>query len=109
MGVERNKSLKPLCKRRENVRHNYRFDWTKHKKTPEGSKMSQEILAEQISIARPVISNWENGKSEPSSSQLVQLSKIFGISIDEIVGNTTHTSKIVVVDTSALIKTPFDH
>lgn len=70
------------------------------------SKMSQEVLADKVNIARPVISNWENGKSEPSSSQLVKLSEIFCITTDEIVGNTHDTQKIVIVDTSALIKRP---
>jgi len=76
------------------------------KKLREERKMSQKDLAVKMNIARPGISNWENGKSEPSSSQLVQLSKVFTVSTDEIVGNTSETKKIVVVDTSALIKRP---
>jgi len=68
--------------------------------------MSQSDLAGKMNIARPGISNWENGKSEPSSSQLVQLSRIFSVSTDEIVGNTTETKTVAVVDTSALIKRP---
>ena len=76
------------------------------RKLREECKMSQNDLAVKMNIARPGISNWENGKSEPSSSQLVQLSKIFSVSTDEIVGNTSDTKTIVVVDTSALIKRP---
>lgn len=76
------------------------------RKLREERTMSQNDLAIKMHIARPGISNWENGKSEPSSSQLVQLSKIFAISTDEIVGNTSDTKTIVVVDTSALIKRP---
>lgn len=72
----------------------------------EEGKMSQNDLAVKMNIARPGISNWENGKSEPSSSQLVQLARIFTVSTDEIVGNTGEAKKIVVVDTSALIKRP---
>ena len=68
--------------------------------------MTQQDLANKMNIARPVISNWENGKNEPSSSQLLKLSKIFDTSTDEILGNTSGRENIVVVDTSALIKRP---
>lgn len=68
--------------------------------------LSQKDLAEQLNLTRPVISNWENGKNEPSSSQLVKLSQIFKTSTDELVGNTSIKKKIIVVDTSALIKRP---
>lgn len=69
-------------------------------------KMSQQDLADKMSIARPVISNWEHGKTEPSSSQLLKLAKIFDASTDQILGNTSGRQDIVVVDTSALIKRP---
>lgn len=76
------------------------------KKLREEFKLSQKELSEKLHIARPVISNWENGKSEPSSSQLQKLSRIFSTSTDSIVGNTREKLKVVIVDTSALIKRP---
>ena len=69
-------------------------------------KMSQQDLADKMNIVRPVISNWEHGKTEPSSSQLLKLAKIFDASTDQILGNTSGRQDIVVVDTSALIKRP---
>lgn len=68
--------------------------------------LSQEDLAQRMNMARPGISNWENGKSEPSSSQLVQLAKIFNISLDMLVGNSRDFFYVVVVDTSVLMKRP---
>lgn len=76
------------------------------KKFRDGAKLSQKDLAEKMEMTRPGISNWETGKSDPSASQLVKLSKIFGVSIDEIVGNMTDPRSAVIVDTSALIKRP---
>lgn len=76
------------------------------KQLREKSKMSQQELADKMNIARPVISNWEHGKTEPSSSQLLKLSKIFDTSADQILGNTSGRQEIVVIDTSALIKRP---
>jgi len=76
------------------------------KKFREERKMTQNDLAEKMHLTRPGISNWENGKSEPSSSQLVMLAKIFNVTTDEIVGNTLNNKSAVIVDTSALIKRP---
>lgn len=72
----------------------------------ENYKMSQKDLADKLNTARPVISNWENGKTEPSSSQLLKLARIFETTTDHIVGNITNKKDIIVVDTSALIKRP---
>jgi transcriptional regulator with XRE-family HTH domain/ankyrin repeat protein len=68
--------------------------------------LSQEDLAKDMNMTRPGISNWENGKSEPSSSQLVALAKVFKVPLDVLVGNSHEILKIVVVDTSVLIKRP---
>lgn len=45
---------------------------------------SQEQLAELIPISRQAVSKWEMGKSVPDSLTLVKLSKIFSVSINEI-------------------------
>ncbi|MFC0991584.1 ankyrin repeat domain-containing protein [Pasteurella multocida] len=76
------------------------------KELREKHKMSQQDLSDKLNTARPVISNWENGKSEPSSSQLLKIAKIFDTTTDHILGNVTNKEDIIVVDTSALIKRP---
>ncbi len=76
------------------------------KRFREELNLSQQVLADKLFITRPSISNWENGKSEPSSSQLLNLSKIFQVSTDEILGKLINKETVVVVDTSALIKRP---
>jgi len=76
------------------------------RKYREDFNLSQEDLAKMINITRPSISNWENGKGEPSSSQLYKLSEIFKTSMDEILGKSANKKSVVVVDTSALIKRP---
>lgn len=68
--------------------------------------LNQEELARRMNMARPGISNWENGKSEPSASQLIALAKIFNVSLDMLVGNSRESLNVVVVDTSVLIKRP---
>ena len=49
--------------------------------------LSQEQLAEQVGVSRQSISKWETGQSAPELDKLVGLSRIFGISTDELLGN----------------------
>lgn len=48
------------------------------------NNISQEVLAEKLSISRQAISNWENGKSQPDSETLVKLASMFNVSVDDI-------------------------
>lgn len=45
---------------------------------------SQEELANKIGVSRQTISNWELGDTSPDTNKLIQLSEVFGKSIDEI-------------------------
>lgn len=49
--------------------------------------LSQENLAEQLNVTRQTISKWELGETAPDIKQAKELSKIFDISLDELVGN----------------------
>lgn len=46
---------------------------------------SQEQLAELIKVARQTVSKWENGQAVPDLNILIQLSKLYGVTIDCIV------------------------
>lgn len=47
--------------------------------------MSQDELADELHISRQSISKWENGKSLPSFSNVVAISDLFDISLDELI------------------------
>lgn len=49
--------------------------------------ITQEELAEKVGVSRQTISNWELGESSPDLKQSKELSKIFNISLDELVNN----------------------
>lgn len=49
-------------------------------------KLTQKQLAEVLCKKESTIRMWELNKNEPSLSTLVKLSKIFNVSIDEIIG-----------------------
>lgn len=52
-----------------------------------GKGLSQEQLAEELNVSRQAISKWETGQSVPDLDKLVQLSRVFAVSIDELLGN----------------------
>ena len=47
--------------------------------------LTQDELAEKLSVTRQAVSNWENGKTEPDIETLTKIAQIFDISIDELV------------------------
>ncbi|MGB4589806.1 MAG: helix-turn-helix transcriptional regulator [Clostridiaceae bacterium] len=47
--------------------------------------LSQEELAEKIYVSRQTISNWETGKSYPDIHNLILLSTLYDISLDELI------------------------
>lgn len=47
-------------------------------------KMTQEFVAEAVGVSRQAVSKWEAGASEPSTSNLLALAKLFGISAEEL-------------------------
>ena len=52
------------------------------------SGLTQEQLAERLSITRQTISKWELGESEPDIAHLLQLSELFQVTTDHLLKNT---------------------
>lgn len=50
--------------------------------------MRQTELAKILKIGQATMSNWETGRSEPDYDALIEMSEIFGTSIDYILGNS---------------------
>ncbi|WP_421927687.1 helix-turn-helix domain-containing protein [Lysinibacillus capsici] len=50
------------------------------------NKLTQKQLAEMLSKKESTVRMWELNKNEPSLTTLVKLSKIFNVSIDEMIG-----------------------
>lgn len=58
--------------------------------------MSQENLAEKMNVSRQAITKWESDKGVPDIDNLIQLSRIMNITIDELIlgNNNEQTSAI---------------
>ncbi len=47
-------------------------------------KITQEFVAESLGVSRQAVSKWETGTADPSTSNLLALAKLFGISAEEL-------------------------
>jgi len=57
--------------------------------------MTQEDLANEFFVSRPLISKWENGRSYPDLEQLIKLSDFFDLTLDELMrGDKKMTKKL---------------
>lgn len=48
---------------------------------------SQEDLANELGVSRQAVSKWETASASPDTDNLIALSKLYGVSLDELVGN----------------------
>ena len=49
--------------------------------------MTQEFVAEQLGVSRQAVSKWENGPSDPTTTNLLALAKLYGISPEDLLKN----------------------
>ena len=48
------------------------------------SGMSQEELAEKLGVSRQAVSKWESGATQPELQKLIELSRLYSVSVDEL-------------------------
>ena len=54
-------------------------------------KMTQEFVAESLGVSRQAVSKWETGTADPSTSNLLALAKLFGVSAEELLRQVDRT------------------
>lgn len=47
-------------------------------------KMTQEFVSEALGVSRQAVSKWENGTTDPSTSNLIAIAHLYGISAEEL-------------------------
>ena len=52
-------------------------------------QMTQEFVAESLGVSRQAVSKWESGASDPSTSNLLALAKLYGISAEDLLRNVS--------------------
>lgn len=58
--------------------------------------MTQEELADRLSVSRQTVSKWENGECMPEADKFIRLSDILEISLDELGGREVEVEPIVL-------------
>lgn len=50
------------------------------------SKLSQEAVAEKLGVSRQTLSRWERGETEIPAQYLPKLAELYGVSVNELLG-----------------------
>ena len=66
----------------------------KLKKARENAGFSQMDIAEKLNISRQAISKWENGWTSPDIDNLIILSDLYHISLDELLKDEQNEKKV---------------
>lgn len=66
----------------------------------ENKKMSQELLGEKLGVSRQAVTKWEAGESIPDITNLIELSRLFNISLDKLLKNDDCITEIISDDSS---------
>ena len=46
--------------------------------------LTQEQFAAELNVSRQAVSKWESGASDPSTSNLLALAKLYGVSAEDL-------------------------
>lgn len=52
---------------------------------------SQEDVAEKLGISRQAVSKWERAEASPDTDNLIALSKLYGVSLDELLSSSAES------------------
>ena len=47
--------------------------------------MTQEFVAEAMGVSRQAVSKWENGTADPSTSNLLKLAQLYGVTPEDLI------------------------
>ena len=70
---------------------------------------SQLYVAERLNVSRQAISRWEVGSSVPSTENLMELSRLYGVSLDELVGHGAESPTQATPEREAVHEEPVPH
>ena len=48
-------------------------------------KMTQEFVAETLGVSRQAVSKWESGVSDPSTTNLIALAKLYDVEAEDLI------------------------
>ena len=48
------------------------------------AKLTQEQMAAKLKVSRQAVSTWENNKNLPDLEMIITISRVFGLSLDQL-------------------------
>jgi transcriptional regulator with XRE-family HTH domain len=63
--------------------------------------ITQEQLAKDLAISRQAVSKWESGKAIPDIENLMYISSLYGVSLDELIKGDDKVGQKIVADANA--------
>ncbi|WP_375345174.1 helix-turn-helix domain-containing protein (plasmid) [Priestia megaterium] len=64
----------------------------------EQKNMSREELAQEMNVSRQAVYKWENNKGYPDIENLIKLSELYEITLDELIKNDRTFQKKISID-----------
>ena len=55
--------------------------------------ITQEGLADKLDVSRQAVSKWESGTAYPDTEKLIQISKMFNVSLDDLINDNTDINR----------------
>ncbi len=68
--------------------------------------LSQEELAAKIGVSRQAVSKWERAEASPDTDNLIELSKVYGVTLDEMLRGKDEASPAEETAAEAVSETP---
>ena len=62
-----------------------------------GMGLSQEEMAEKLNVSRQAVSRWEVGSAQPDAPNVLQLSKLFGVTADYLLNEEYESDRDVPI------------
>lgn len=59
--------------------------------------LSQEEMADRLNVSRQAVSRWEVGSAQPDASNVLQLSKLFGVTADYLLNEEYESDRDVPI------------
>ena len=63
--------------------------------------LSQEELAEKLHVSRQAVTKWETDRGIPDVANLIAVSDLFGMNLDELIKGDVAVKKKIIADSSA--------
>lgn len=67
------------------------------------AKMSQTELANALGTKQTTVSNWESNQVEPSYEKLLEIARLFNVSLDYLLGRTDYRDGYIIKTPTELV------